>query len=90
MRSVVNGPVRGTSGDLDMRSSMALFPCGTGNFSSSVSEADFLFGELQVSGCVERSHGNAKLQLSFMFWQKDSTFLIVRLASFVHCLKPRK
>ena len=31
MRSVVNGPVRGTSGDLDMRSSMAL-PVWHGEF----------------------------------------------------------
>ena len=49
-RSVDNGAVQGTSDDLDMRSSVALFPCSMGNVSSSVSGADILIGESQVSG----------------------------------------
>ena len=49
-RSMDTGAVQGTSDDLDMRSSVALFPCSMGNVSSSVSGADILIGQSQVSG----------------------------------------
>ena len=78
-RSVDNGAVQGTSDDLDMRSSVALFPCSMGNVSSSVSGADILIGQSQVSGWFS-------MRPSSVAWSQEKDFSSSEICLEIHAI----